>query len=98
MESWGVRLTWIDCKSYSTFNVSDSENAKFITLTLLCPRGVGTPIPPIPGMGEEGVGKGRGLEFVSTKAHHLRKKIQRNLGKIVAHGEQMQVKSGFINK
>ena len=66
MESWGVRLTWIDCKSYSTFNLSDRENAKFVTLTLLCPRGVGTPIP---GMGEKGVGKGKGLELAIVGLH-----------------------------
>ena len=52
-------------KSYSTFIVSDREKSKFVPLTMVCPRGVETPSP---GMGEEGGGKGKGLEVAVCRS------------------------------
>ena len=84
-------------RSCSSFIVSDRENAKFVPLNLLCPQGVGTTLP---GMGEEGEGKGIGIcncgspRWLTT----LEKRSREAWGKKVAHGAQVQVKSGFINK
>ena len=77
-------------KSCSSFIVSDMENAKFAPLNLLCPQGLGTTLP----------GKGIGIcncrspRWLTT----LEKRSREAWGKKVAHGAQVQVKSGFINK
>ena len=67
---------------------------------MLDPRlqGVGTPRP---GMGEEG-GEGEGIGICNCRSPRrlttLEKRSKEAWGEKVAHGAQMQVKSGFINE